>query len=108
MPLDPSAEGDLGKQGRVSGSWNAGTGRKWTLRKLNAPGLEEFITAVLILNSLGGFGPAKFRSLYRSGGWPSELVTNPSLFKDPGKTADRLRVALARVSSKTRQEKESM
>lgn len=62
----------------------------------------EDLTAIYVLDGIPGFGPQKFKELWRTNIRASEVVANPTIAKKKGKRWDEFRQALSRVSEEER------
>ena len=59
----------------------------------------DALTALMTLDSVKGFGPAKFRLLHRAGVSPDDALERPELLDVSGSTADALRRAIRGLTS---------
>jgi DNA processing protein len=57
---------------------------------------DDDLEAILLLDSIKGFGPQKFKALHQAGISPRQVVNDPSLLPFESKTGEKLKAALAR------------
>lgn len=63
----------------------------------------EDLAALLLLDTVKGFGPQKFKELHEAGLRPSEVLADPSRVPMTGKTGEKFRAALAGVDDQARE-----
>ncbi len=63
---------------------------------------RDDLTSLILLESLKGFGPQKFKDLHRAGLRPIDVLREPQLLPTPGKRGERFRQALRELDAADR------